>query len=292
MRMALQREGWRIAFANDIAPEKQEMYRANFPDADDHFLLGNIHDLLPSEIPTVSLATASFPCNDLSLAGARHGLNGKQSSAFWGFIKLLEGMPRRRPPLVLLENVAGFLTSHGGKDFEDAMMAMNRLGYSVDPFMLDAARFVPQSRVRLFVVGVRESKYEGDQLEERFFQSDVRPEMLADFIFSHSGIRWKLRPLPSPPRTGRRLTEIIEDLPADSSEWWSSERSRNLLNQMSTRHRKIAESMIAGQSWSFGTVFRRVRKKRSTGPASNRWDRGLPSHTTRRKRATNFVQRW
>ena len=74
MCIALEREGWRIAFANDIDADKEEMYRANFPDAEEHFLLGDIHQIPPSEIPTVTLATASFPCNDLSLAGAREGL--------------------------------------------------------------------------------------------------------------------------------------------------------------------------------------------------------------------------
>jgi len=263
MRMALEREGWRIAFANDIDPEKQEMYRANFPEVEDHFVLGNVHDLLSSEVPTAMLATASFPCNDLSLAGARKGLCGKQSSAFWGFIDLLEGMAHRRPTLVLLENVPGFLTSHAGKDFEDAMMALNRLGYSVDPFMLDAARFVPQSRLRLFVVGVRESRYQGEQLEEKFFQSEVRPGVLADFIFSHAAIRWKLRTLPSPPRTKKQLIDIIEDLPTNSAEWWSPDRSVYLLNQMSPRHRILADSMISGNTWSYGTVFRRIRNEKS-----------------------------
>ena len=60
---------------------------------------------------------------------------------------------RRAAWLVLLENVTGFLTSHGGKDFRVAMLELNRLGYGVDPFIIDALHFVPQSRPRLFVVG-------------------------------------------------------------------------------------------------------------------------------------------
>ncbi|MEK7677788.1 MAG: DNA (cytosine-5-)-methyltransferase [Verrucomicrobiota bacterium] len=144
MRMGLERRGWRIALANDIDPQKAEMYRENFPDADEHFLLGDIHKLLPDEIPTVALATASFPCNDLSLAGGREGLQGANSSAFWGFIKILRNMEMRRPPLVLIENVPGFLTSTAGRDFEDTMLALNDLSYAVDPFILDAAWFVPQ----------------------------------------------------------------------------------------------------------------------------------------------------
>ena len=76
MRMGLEAEGWRIAYANDICPEKFEMYRANFEDADDHFVVEDIHKVRAVDVPTVLLATASFPCNDLSLAGARAGLSG------------------------------------------------------------------------------------------------------------------------------------------------------------------------------------------------------------------------
>ncbi|MFA5191954.1 MAG: DNA cytosine methyltransferase [Verrucomicrobiia bacterium] len=111
MRMGLELAGWRIAFANDIDEDKWEMYRQHFGDSGE-FVLGDIHKLDAESIPDVALATASFPCNDLSLAGGRKGLAGEQSSAFWGFIEALTKMGRRRPPMVLLENVTGFLTSH------------------------------------------------------------------------------------------------------------------------------------------------------------------------------------
>ena len=71
MRIGLERQGWKIAFANDICSDKYEMYTAHFEDADDHFIVEDIHKLQADEVPTVTLATASFPCNDLSLAGAR-----------------------------------------------------------------------------------------------------------------------------------------------------------------------------------------------------------------------------
>jgi DNA (cytosine-5)-methyltransferase 1 len=265
MRIALEREGWRIAFANDIDADKEEMYRANFPDAEEHFLLGDIHQIQPSEIPSVTLATASFPCNDLSLAGAREGLKGENSSAFWGFVTILKNMKARRPPFVLIENVTGFLSSHGGRDFEDAMLALNDLGYAVDPFILDAAWWVPQSRQRLFVVGVKQSSSKADIIEEHFFESRVRPAALAEFIFSHPDLNWRIRKLAEPPKGGRLLEDILEDLPHDNPEWWSRPRAEYLLNQMSARHREVAEKMIAGRSWSYGTVFRRIRNGKSMG---------------------------
>jgi len=80
MRIGLERAGWRIAFANDIDEDKQRMYRDHFGDSEE-FVLGDVHKLDASQIPDISLATASFSCNDLSLAGARRGLAGGQSSA-------------------------------------------------------------------------------------------------------------------------------------------------------------------------------------------------------------------
>lgn len=116
MRIGLESAGWRTTFANDIDEDKQKMYEDHFG-VSDEFVPGDIHELKTSQVPTVALATASFPCNDLSLAGARHGLAGAQSSAFWGFVDILKGLKheRRQPPIVLLENVPGFLSSNDGR---------------------------------------------------------------------------------------------------------------------------------------------------------------------------------
>lgn len=264
MRIGLERQGWSIAFANDIDEQKYEMYRTHFSDADQHFLLEDIHKIPVEAVPTVALATASFPCNDLSVAGARDGLGGKQSSAFWGFIRILEEMMNRRPPIVLLENVTGFLTSHKGKDFQEALLALNRLGYIVDAFILDAINFVPQSRQRLFVVGALETPFETREPSSfRFYESDVRPKALADFIFMHPEIQWSIRDLPPQPRSNVKIEAILEDLPEGSPRWWNPDRAEYLLSQMSSRHRQLAKHMIGGKRWSYGTVFRRIRKGKS-----------------------------
>jgi DNA (cytosine-5)-methyltransferase 1 len=271
MRLGLEQEGWAVAFANDIAHDKFEMYSAQFGDANSHFLLDDIHNLGPNHIPTVTMATASFPCNDLSLAGMRKGLGGKQSSTYWGFVRILDEMGRRRPPIVLLENVTGFLTSHGGRDFQAALLALNRLGYAVDAMIIDASRFVPQSRVRLFVVGTLRNGHANWELREslRFYESDVRPKALADFIFAHPEIVWDIRPLPPLPHASPSLSGILEDLPDDSPFWWSDERRDYLVSQMSERHAEQLRRMMDVQKWSYGTVFRRVRKGRSMAELRN-----------------------
>jgi DNA (cytosine-5)-methyltransferase 1 len=61
MRLGLEQDGWNIAFANDIEPDKYQMYAANFSDAPAHFVTEDIHKLSPRNVPDVALATASFP---------------------------------------------------------------------------------------------------------------------------------------------------------------------------------------------------------------------------------------
>jgi DNA (cytosine-5)-methyltransferase 1 len=257
MRLGLDQSGWRTLFANDIDEKKHEMYRHHFGNSSE-FVIGDIHALDQASIPSTILATASFPCNDLSLAGARKGLAGEHSSAFWGFIRILKEMGARRPPLVLLENVTGFLTSHDGADFHEALLALNDLGYSVDAFIIDASRFVPHSRQRLFVVGQRDVTPRVAETPS-LLQSELRPAALADFILWHPDVQWNLRSLPSLPRHETQLADIVEDLSPNSAAWWSRERCDYLLNQMSPKHRAQADAMIRASQRSYATVFRRVR---------------------------------
>jgi DNA (cytosine-5)-methyltransferase 1 len=261
MRLGLEKAGWTTVWANDIDEDKQEIYGHNFTDVDAHFILGDVHAIDGATIPDIELATASFPCNDLSLAGSRHGLAGTQSSAFWGFIDAMEAMGARRPSLILLENVPGFLTSHNGDDLRDAIVALNRLGYAADLILIDAARFVPQSRQRLFVVGTKAAATTAK--DAPLLASDVRPPAVADFIFMHPELGWNIRALPSLPVRTENLSDIIEELPLNSAVWWSEERSTYLLNQMSPKHRAQADKMIAGSDVTYGTVFRRVRNNTS-----------------------------
>jgi hypothetical protein len=155
VRLALEAGGWHVAFANDIDPKKAEMYRHNWR-SDDHLVVGDIHAIKADEVPTCMLFTASFPCNDLSIAGKWEGLHGKESSSFWGLVRIISDLHERRPPLVMLENVVGFLMSHGGRDFEQALLALNELGYTVDAIILNAIHWAPQSRPRLFVLAKRD----------------------------------------------------------------------------------------------------------------------------------------
>jgi DNA (cytosine-5)-methyltransferase 1 len=117
-----------------------------------------VGSLTTKDIPgSAHLAWASFPCQDLSLAGGGAGLKGDRSGTFWPFWTLMKGLieDKRAPRLIVLENVCGALTSHDGKDFATICGGFQQAGYAVGAMVVDAALFVPQSRPRLFIVAVQ-----------------------------------------------------------------------------------------------------------------------------------------
>jgi DNA (cytosine-5)-methyltransferase 1 len=263
MRAGLDRAGWTTTVANDIDPVKRKLYLNHFQGAGDHFLLEDIHKLTGKDIPTVDLATASFPCTDLSLAGRRAGLQGKHSSAFWGFVDILQSMGDRKPPLILLENVAGFLTSNNGEDFKDALTALNQQGYAVDAFIIDAVHFVPQSRVRLFIVG-RQADEPNLKIRNYLPETELRPAKLVEFIHQHPEIYWAINTaLPKLPAINNNLSSVIEKVPKSNSIWWNRERVDYLLNQTFERHLSKIVELKEQKYYSYLTAFRRVRNGKS-----------------------------
>ncbi len=245
VRLALERQNWHVVFANDIDPKKAEMYCHNWP-KDDHLKVGDIHEINADDVPNCTLFMASFPCNDLSIAGRWEGLNGKESSTFWGLIRILRETGRRRPPLIMLEDVLGFLMRHKGRDFEQALLAVHELGYAVDAVILNAIHWAPQSRPRLLVIAERD---EGQKTQSCALMSDVRPEALFDFISSHPDIRSNIRDLPPLPAPRIQLEDIIEDLPDENPHWWNKERADYFMSQMSVRH-ALAYSSAQQSDWS------------------------------------------
>ncbi len=258
VRLAIEAANFDVVFANDIDPDKLHIYEQNFET--DDFSLGDIHALAADDLPDCELFTASFPCNDLSVAGTMGGLNSGQSSAFWGLIRLLKDLGTRRPDVVMLENVPGFLLSRKGEDLRQALQALGDLGYAVDTFMIDAANFVPQSRLRMFVVARRGVAGAPIQSLE---PSTIRPKPLVEFMRSHPDLPWNVRELPALPDHAPPLRKIIEDLADDDPAWWNEERTEYFMNQLSERHAAVAKQMIDAPRVSYGTAFRRVRNGRS-----------------------------
>lgn len=82
-----------VVWANDISAKKAEVYLANH--GSHHFRLGSVEAVSGDEIPAADLAWASFPCQDLSLAGNQAGIQGNRSGMVWEWLRVIEEMPAR-----------------------------------------------------------------------------------------------------------------------------------------------------------------------------------------------------
>jgi DNA (cytosine-5)-methyltransferase 1 len=258
VKTALEPLGAQVVWANDIEPAKQKAYAANHQA--DHFLLDDVRNVLASQLPPdLDLATSSFPCVDLSLAGNRQGLAGAQSGMFYEFARVLGDMSaKHRPRMVMLENVHGFATSHGGADLRAALQRLNQLGYSCDVIAVDARHFVPQSRPRLFVVGIA-----GD-LASRFLRgvppiSEVRPEWVARVHARNADLVLHHTQLPSLPSGPPDMTAVIERLRAADERWWPPARTAAFLSSLSDVQSKRMAELRSGPRRTWRTAYRRTR---------------------------------
>lgn len=261
VRMGLEPSGWEVTFANDISPKKHEMYEMFFPHAG-HYKVEDIFQLDPAEIPLTTLATCSFPCIDLSLAGNMNGLvNGNHSSAFWGFVNILKAQGNDSPPLILVENVPGWLYSNGGKDFRITVQALNQLGYVCDVFVLDALRFTPQSRLRVFLVGAKfpKAKRAVEDILER--PKALLSEPLRKSILANQDLSWFYNELPFPPPLKvAGLAKIIEPLNDTDKRWWVEEEVNRHLEMMKESHHARVTQLVKAHQISYRTFFRRRRE--------------------------------
>lgn len=259
MRMGLMPCGWRVVFANDISTDKHSMYKGFFPDSD-YYLVGDVFDIDPTRVPFATLATCSFPCIDLSLAGNMKGLNGEHSSAFWGMVRVLEAQGDCSPPLLLLENVPGWLYSNCGMDFRVVVESLNRLGYACNVFMLDALSFVPQSRRRVFLVGAKLPPTPTAIAGMLSRPPSLMPKRLRMAVIENADLKWfDCFVPPPPPLLSGGLSAVLEPLEESDERWWSPEEVSRHLAMMSDINRARVERLRAEPRDSYRTFFRRRR---------------------------------
>jgi DNA (cytosine-5)-methyltransferase 1 len=248
---------FRCIFANDIEPAKAKAYGAAFAGEEMH--VGDIWDLAASDLPGhAALAWASFPCQDLSLAGARAGLAAPRSGAFWGFHRLIEKLAHegRAPDVLALENVTGLISSHGGADFSALIHALDALGYRVGALEIDAALFVPHSRPRLFIVAARQAPNAlmSAGANEPFHTPALRNVVarLGDGLRKRF-VWWRLA---TPPKRNTRLADVLDDRGVS---WNSDQQTERLLSQMSPLQRTRLEALRESGRREVGAVFKRIR---------------------------------
>jgi DNA (cytosine-5)-methyltransferase 1 len=259
---------WTCLFANDVDPKKAASYAAN--GRSDHLIIGDVAKLTPADLPgAADLAWASFPCQDLSLAGAGAGLKGHRSGTFWPFWKLMKALDaeRRAPRLIVLENVCGALTSHGGKDFAAIGAALAAGGYRFGALVMDAVHFVPQSRPRLFIVAVRASISVPATLladgPEAYWHSAALLDAHGK-LSARSKEAWTWWRLSAPPLRNTKFADLIEEKPKGVV-WHTQAETRRLLSLMSPVNLAKVETAKSSGRCMVGGVYRRTREDAEGG---------------------------
>lgn len=260
--------GWECVFANDFDPMKASTYALNW--GSEHFVCGDVATLTTSNLPgAADLAWASFPCQDLSLAGDYRGLGHStsavmtRSGTFWPFWALMRDLARegRAPRMIVLENVFGALTSRQGKDFVAIASALSGSGYRFGAMVLNARLFVPQSRPRVFFVAVRRGE-------------EIPPELVGDgpqdawhpaaVVAAHSRMtaeakrKWIWWSMTAPSARSTVFADLIEDDPT-GVHWHSPEETRYLLSMMSAVNAAKVEAAKKANRRIVGGVYRRTR---------------------------------
>jgi DNA (cytosine-5)-methyltransferase 1 len=254
-------ENWEVVMANDVSQDKAQAYALNF--GAKHFVLEDINNIDVSSIPSADMAWASFPCQDISLAGYRDGITAKRSGTFWAFWRLMKEKKQAgdMPPIIAIENVEGLLSD---KDFNGICHALAALGMQFGFLLMDAVHFVPQSRKRVFIVAI-DSRMDVSRFTYK--------ELPADDMWITSGIKkayegldpqlknlwcwWKVEPY----QGGKpSLEEIIEAEPDDIT-FHSKEKVDNLISMMSENHVMALEQVKKSGEIRIGTIYRRMRNK-------------------------------
>lgn len=148
--IGFEKAGFKVTVQCELEPFCNSILSKHWPNTP---RLDDIREVQNVDIPASTVWVGGFPCQDLSLArmGKRSGLRGSKSGLFYEFARLVgEGKPR----VIVLENVAGLLSSHNGRDLGTVIWTLAELGYAVGWRTFNSKDFgVPQSRQRVYIVG-------------------------------------------------------------------------------------------------------------------------------------------
>ena len=166
--LAFERAGFRTVAFSEIEPYPCKVLAKHWPTVPN---LGDVTAIRGADIEA-DIVTGGFPCQDLSVAGKRAGLVGERSGLYWQIIRIVREMQEagHGPAIVVLENVAGLLSSNGGRDFASVLSGLAELGADDIAWrILDAQHFgVPQRRRRVFIV----ADFAGERAEQILFEPE------------------------------------------------------------------------------------------------------------------------
>lgn len=198
-------------WANDISSRKAEVYRSNFDASVLH--VKDISDVHGIDLPNAMLSWASFPCQDLSLAGNIDGIYSERSGLVWQWMRILDELGENAPRVVCLENVAGLVSAHDGENYRHLQSALEQRGYKTGAVLINADHFVPQSRPRVFVIGTKGRIPEDAATDSPTWAHPTSIQAVGKTIDSF--VWWNL-PVPIPRK--QDISDVVENAPFDKDE--------------------------------------------------------------------------
>ena len=177
-----------------------------------------------SEIPRHDVLAAGFPCQPFSLAGVskknslgqQHGfMDKKQGNLFLQICRIIQV---RKPKVVFLENVKNLVSHDSRRTWETIQSELENLGYRIHWKIIDAKGWVPQHRERIYIVAFREKSFTKSEIDS--------------FVF------------PSAPRSGRKLSQILETSP--DRKYMLSDALWNYLQTYARKHKALGNGFGYG----------------------------------------------
>ena len=262
---------WECVWANDNDARKREIYEHNFGST--HFDARDVFDVAeeigsesadkstsPSFPRNVDMAWASFPCQDLSLAGWQRGMSAKRSGAYWPFWRIMRSLydQGQRPPVLVIENVVGLLSGGGFRGLCESLAALNM---NFGALVVDAKHFIPQSRPGVFVVAADASLDLLGLVGSKPVRSTWHPKSVLEAertLPEALKKRWAWWKLKDAPQTVPSISEVFEIEPADTRYHTASETER-LVSLMAPLHlQRLDEAKKAGAT-RVGFLYKRTR---------------------------------
>lgn len=142
--------GHEIVWANDVYEDAVKTYKKNIGN---HIVLKDIADINSAEIPDCDIVIGGFPCQGFSVANTKRHESDERNTLYKQLIRVIAD---KKPLFFLAENVKGILSLAKGQVFQMILNDFTNLGYKVKYKLLNAADYgVPQTRIRVIIVGVR-----------------------------------------------------------------------------------------------------------------------------------------
>ena len=180
-RLAFQKAGGKCVFSSEWDKYAKQTYEANFGEMP----YGDIRKIDKNTIPDHDVLCAGFPCQPFSLAGVskknsmgrKHGFEDDTQGTL--FYEIKEILRIKRPKAFMLENVKNLLSHDKGKTFEVIRHSLaDQLGYIVNWKIVDGARWLPQHRERIFIVG-----YDPKQIQIEKDEISIPDKPSEDYVY-------------------------------------------------------------------------------------------------------------